>query len=185
MKTLKLYAALVLSTVLLLSVGCRRKGENAVVEPQPEEKPCFKFEILETAKTSVTFRVTPTAEDVPYVLMMVDKTTFDAFESVEAYIADDLMWFDEVAMGMGITLDDYLATMLNRGVKEDSSDGLAPDTAYYLYAYRLTRTGVPRCPRRAGAEPCQNLYAPCASCPRYAKVGVYHNAKIRAYPAMG
>lgn len=97
--------------------------------------PCFKFEILETAKTSVTFRVTPTVEDVPYVLMMVDKAIFDAFESVEAYIADDLMWFDEVAMGMGITLEDYLATMLNRGVKEDSADGLAPDTAYYLYAY--------------------------------------------------
>ena len=141
MKTTKLFASLVLSVVLLLSVGCQRKGENAVVEPQPEEVPCFKFEILQTAKTSVTFRVTPSAEDMPYVLLMVDKATFDAFESVEAYIADDLMWFDEVAMGMGITLEDYLATMLNMGVKEDSADGLAPDTAYYLYAYHLTPAG--------------------------------------------
>lgn len=88
MKTLKLFAALVLSTVLLLSVGCQSEGENGVVEPQPEDEPCFKFEILERAKTPVTFRVAPTAEDVPYVLMMVDKAIFDAFESVEAITYD-------------------------------------------------------------------------------------------------
>lgn len=139
MKTFKLFASLLSAVAMLFAVGCQ--PEPADKPDKPDEKPCFTFEILEAGKTTVSFRVTPLAEEMPYVIMITDKATFETFESEEAFIADDLAWFDQVAMSMGITLEDYLATILTTGVKEDSTDGLAPDTEYYLYAYHLTASG--------------------------------------------
>ncbi len=139
METFKLFAPLFTAVAMLLAVGCQ--PEHSDQPDLPDEKPCFTFEILETGKTTVSFRVTPLAEEMPYVIMITDKATFETFESEEVFIADDLAWFDQVAMSMGITLEDYLATILTTGVKEDSTDGLAPNTEYYLYAYHLTASG--------------------------------------------
>ena len=142
MKTFKLFASLLSAVAMLFAVGCQPEPADKPDKPdKPDEKPCFTFEILETGKTTVSFRVTPLAEEMPYVIMITDKATFETFESEEAFIADDLAWFDQVAMSMGITLEDYLATILTTGVKEDSTDGLAPNTEYYLYAYHLTASG--------------------------------------------
>ena len=127
------------AVAMLFAVGCQ--PEPVDKPDKPDEKPCFTFEILEAGKTTVSFRVTPLAAEMPYVIMITDKATFETFESEEAFIADDLTWFDQVAMSMGITLEDYLATILTTGVKEDSTDGLAPNTEYYLYAYHLTASG--------------------------------------------
>ena len=88
---------------MFMVVGCQPEPQP---EPQPDEKPCFEFEILATGKTSVEFRVTPLADEMPYIVMIVDKASFDAFESIEAYIADDLAMFDQIALGMGISLED-------------------------------------------------------------------------------
>ena len=139
MKTFKLFASLFTAVAMMLAVGCQ--PEPTGTHDTPDEKPCFAFEILETGKTTVSFRVTPLAEEMPYVIMITDKATFETFENEDAIIADDLAWFDQVAMSMGITLEDYLATILTTGVKEDSTDGLTPNTEYYLYAYHLTASG--------------------------------------------
>lgn len=139
MKTFKLFAPLFTAVAMLLAVGCQ--PEPTDTPNQPDEKPCFTFEILETNKTTVSFRVTPLAEDMPYVVMITDKATFETFESIDAYIADDLAWFNQLAEEMGITLEEYLATVLTTGVKEDIAEGLTPNTEYYLYAYHLTESG--------------------------------------------
>ena len=139
MKTTKFFALLLSFMAVMLAVGCQ---SEVVDKPDvPDEQPCFTFEIIDVDKTAVSFRVTPSAEEMPYLIMIVDKVSFDAFESVEAYIADDLAWLDQVALGMGVSLEDYLATALTTGVTEDRAEGLAPDTEYYLYAYHLTTAG--------------------------------------------
>ena len=139
MNTSKFFASLLVFVAMMLAVGCQ---PESVDKPDvPDEQPCFTFEILDVDKTAVSFRVTPLAEEMPYVIMIVDKASFDAFESEEEYIADDLAWFDQIALSMGISLEDYLATILTTGVKEDSAEGLSPDTEYYLYAYHLTAEG--------------------------------------------
>ena len=138
MKTSKFIASLLSVVAMLLAVGCQ---PEPVTPDVPDEQPCFAFEILETSKTTVAFRVTPLAEQMPYVLMIVDKATFDTFESVEDYVADDLAWFEEAALNMGLTLEEYLKDTLSMGVKEDSAEGLIPNTEYYLYAYHLTTSG--------------------------------------------
>ena len=137
MKTTKLFA-LLLWVMSMFVVGCQPEPQP---EPQPDTKPCFEFEILATGKTAIEFRVTPLDVEKPYILMIIDKATFEEFESVEDYIADDIAMFDQIALGMGISLEDYLATILSMGVKQDSTDGLAPDTEYYLYAYHLNANG--------------------------------------------
>ena len=137
MKTAKLFA-LLLWVMSMFTVGCQPEPQP---EPQPDTKPCFEFEILATGKTAIEFRVTPLDVEKPYILMIIDKATFEEFESVEDYIADDIAMFDQIALGMGISLEDYLATILSTGVKQDSTDGLAPDTEYYLYAYHLNAMG--------------------------------------------
>ena len=137
MKTTKLYLLLVW-VMSMFTVGCQPEPQP---EPQPDTKPCFEFEILTTGKTAIEFRVTPLDIEKPYILMIIDKATFEEFESVEDYIADDIAMFDQIALGMGISLEDYLATILSTGVKQDSTDGLAPDTEYYLYAYHLNANG--------------------------------------------
>ncbi len=139
MKTFKLFAPLFTAVAMLLAVACQPEPTDK--PNQPDEKSCFTFEILETNKTSVSFRVTPLAEEMPYVVMITDKATFETFESIDAYIADDLAWFNQLATNMGITLEEYLATVLTTGVKEDSAEGLTPNTEYYLYAYHLTASG--------------------------------------------
>ena len=139
MKTTKLFA-LLLWVMSMFVVGCQPEPVDKP-EPKPDEKPCFEFEILATGKTAIEFRVTPLDVEKPYILMIIDKATFDAFESVEDYIADDIAMFDQIALGMGISLEDYLATILSTGVKQDSTDGLTPDTEYYLYAYHLNAMG--------------------------------------------
>ena len=137
MKTTKLYLLLVW-VMSMFTVGCQPEPQP---EPKPDAKPCFEFEILATGKTAIEFRVTPLDVEKPYILMIIDKATFEEFESVEDYIADDIAMFDQIALGMGISLEDYLATILSTGVKQDSTDGLAPDTEYYLYAYHLNASG--------------------------------------------
>ena len=139
MKPFKLFASLFTAVAMLFAVGCQ--PEPTGKPNQPDENPSFTFEILETNKTSVSFRVTPLAEEMPYVVMITDKATFETFESIDAFIADDLAWFDQVAMNMGITLEDYLATCLTTGIKEGSAEGLTPNTEYYLYAYHITASG--------------------------------------------
>ncbi|MBR5824896.1 MAG: hypothetical protein IKY67_12250 [Paludibacteraceae bacterium] len=140
MKTGKLFAVVLSAVMLFATIGCDREPDNKPTPPV-DEVPSFTFEILDKDKTSVAFRVTPSAENLPYVLMIIDKETFDSFESPEAYIADDLAWFEENANVLGLELREYLSSILITGVKEDNTGGLSPNTAYYLYAYHLSDTG--------------------------------------------
>ena len=140
MKASKFITSLLSVVAVLLAVGCHQEPGPAD-KPNVPDEPCFSFEILETSRTAVSFRVTPQAKAMPYTLMIVDKATFDSFESIEAYVADDVAWFEEIAQSLGLTLEEYLETTLNIGVKEDSAEGLIPDTEYLLYAYHLTTSG--------------------------------------------
>ena len=82
-----------LFTIATLLTGCK-EPVDPVVEPTPEpEVEDFKIEILETTTTSVQFRITPNDPEMRYVAMMTLKSDFDAFESDEDYINDDLLWF--------------------------------------------------------------------------------------------
>lgn len=136
----KLFA--IFAAVSLIAVGCK---PEPTPEPEPEPEPIpeelFKMEITEVTKSSVSFRITPTDNEKPYVAMIIDKAYFEEFDSEDAYIDDDLSWFEEVAQNEGLTLAEFLAERLNVGVLEASEKELVPNTPYLLYAYHLTYEG--------------------------------------------
>lgn len=140
MKRTKLLFSLLASAMMLIGVGCDPEPTPGP-GPDPQPESYFKFEILSTEQTSVSFRITPVDTTTPYVAMIIDKPYFDQFDTDDDYIYDDLAWFEEEAMYNGETLEEYLSGFLKTGVVEDSTDGLTPNTEYYLYAYQLTPTG--------------------------------------------
>ena len=87
--------------VVVLMAGCRNSNEPAPTpEPTPDVED-FKIEILATTPTTVAFRITPRAEQMRYVAMMVEREDFDYFDSEEMYIEDDLYWFEQQAYDGG------------------------------------------------------------------------------------
>lgn len=138
MKTGKLLAVIFSAMMLFAAVGCEPEPNQPT---PPDGNSSFTFEILGKDKTSVSFRVTPVEENLPYVLMIIDKETFDSFENPDAYIGDDLAWFEVNAATLGVELSDYLSSILITGVREDSTEGLTPNTTYLLYAYHLNING--------------------------------------------
>ena len=136
----KFFASLLSAVVMFAMVGCNPEPEPEP-EPQPEPQSCFTFEILDKTKTFVSFRVTPLELESPYLIMIVDKAYYDTFESVNAYIDDDLAMLYEMANYEGLELEEFLADFLVTGVHEGSSEGLTPATEYYLYAYHMNTHG--------------------------------------------
>lgn len=112
-------------------------------EPEiPEEnQPDFVLAVSEITPTSCHFSVVPKDKDMPYVVMLVDKAEFDAFENDYAYQDNDLEWFQRKALEEGVELNQWLAGFLHKGDFESDEAGLMPGSAYYLYAYGLTVEG--------------------------------------------
>ena len=116
-------------------------------KPQPvepdnqDEQYDFKLEVTDVTSTSCYFSVLPKDEQMPYVVMLVEKAEFDAFDDEYKYQDDDLAWFEQRAMEEGKDLSDWLNDFLHVGPFEDHEEGLMPGMTYYLYAYGLTYDG--------------------------------------------
>lgn len=125
-----------LSFLLLSMIGCKPEP----VEPTPNG-PEFEMTINQVTKSSVNFTVEPLDKETPYLLMIIDKQTFDSFPSVDAYIEDDMRWIEEMAEIGEVSLEECLTDLLIVGDISDMSDGLQPNTEYILYAYHMTYSG--------------------------------------------
>lgn len=126
---------LLLSTFII--AGC----EAPEPEIPKEEQPDFVLAVSQVTPTSCHFSVVPKDKDMPYVVMLVDKAEFDAFENDYAYQDNDLEWFQRKALEEGVELNQWLAGFLHKGDFESDEAGLMPGSAYYLYAYGLTVEG--------------------------------------------
>ena len=135
MKKLLYLMGLLLSAFII--AGCE--------DPEPEipevEQPDFVLAVSQVTPTSCHFSVTPKDDQMPYVVMLVDKAEFDAFENDYAYQDNDLEWFLRKAQEEGVELEQWLAGFLHKGSFEGDEAGLMPGSAYYLYAYGLTEEG--------------------------------------------
>ena len=130
---------LLLATVF---VGCKETPEVPPTPIDPVEKPDFVIEVKNITDTSVEFTITPEDEEMTYIAMMTTKEYFDEFEDDEAYIMDDLTWFDNAAIEAGVDLSEYLKGVLKKGVISDTQDKLDPETEYIVYAFGLSNNGI-------------------------------------------
>ena len=110
-------------------------------ENKPEEQYDFKLEVTDITSTSCRFSVVPADDKMSYVVMFVEQSEYDAFESDFKYQDDDLAWFEQRALEEGKDLSDWLKDFLRTGPLESEEKGLMPGVSYYLYAYGLDYEG--------------------------------------------
>ena len=117
-------------------------------KPQPEgpvqpEEPVsdFVLSVSDITSTSCHFSVVPADDQMPYVVMLVEKSEFDEFEDEYKYQDSDLEWFRRKAEEEGQDLSEWLEDFLHKGSFESDEEGLMPGQSYYLYAYGLDYEG--------------------------------------------
>lgn len=134
----KLATIFALLGVVLLGVGCQPDEPKT---PITDQSTAFKITIDNLTKTTVDFSIEPLEKDVPYLVMVIDKATFDSFENEDAYLDDDMEYLRESAEYYDKTLREYLREILEVGDLQASVSSLQPNTEYYIYAYHLTVNG--------------------------------------------
>ena len=124
----------------LMVWGCDKPQKE---EPDVPQNPVADFVLAVSDVTAVSchFSVTPKDEQMPYVVMLVEKSDFDSYEDEYKYQDNDLEWFQQKAMEEGKDLDEWLKDFLHTGHFEADEKGLMPGTSYYLYAYGLDYEG--------------------------------------------
>ncbi|MBO5833170.1 MAG: BACON domain-containing protein [Alistipes sp.] len=97
---------------------------------------------VETADaTSVTFSVAAHDEETTWIGQIVGKEWFEGF-TTEELLYEDMRYYNGVANEMGITLEEYLSSVLSRGSHSGiRMSGLDPETDYVVYIYGLTAKG--------------------------------------------
>ena len=127
-----------LSLIFALAiVSCKGQEPDVPYEPAAD----FLLEVSDVTSTSCHFSVKPSDKDMSYVVMLVEKSEFDAFEDEYAYQDNDLEWFNTKALEEGKSLKEWLEGFLHKGDFEADEAGLMPEGEYYLYAYGLDYEG--------------------------------------------
>ena len=127
-----------LSLIFALAiVSCKGQEPDVPYEPAAD----FMLEVSDVTSTSCHFSVKPSDKEMSYVVMLVEKSEFDAFEDEYAYQDNDLEWFNTKALEEGKSLKEWLEGFLHKGDFEADEAGLMPEGEYYLYAYGLDYEG--------------------------------------------
>ena len=79
-------------------------------------------------------------QEMPYINMLVDKTTWDSFDSFDEYFNYSLLTIEERANSAGLTLADYIeqSLLIYGDTLNVSAKGMLPATDYVVYAIGLT-----------------------------------------------
>ena len=127
----------------LMLWGCDRSQPEGPDGPggTPGQETDFELAVSQITSTSCHFSVQPKDKDMTYVVMLVEKSEFDAFEDEYKYQDNDLEWFERKAMEEEKSIEEWLEGFLHKGDFEGDEAGLMPGSAYYLYAYGLTTEG--------------------------------------------
>lgn len=127
-----------LTLIFALAIfSCESPAPVVPDEPQAD----FLLEVSDITSTSCHFSVKPSDKEMSYVVMLVEKSEFDAFENEYAYQDNDLEWFNSKALEEGKSLKEWLEGFLHKGDFEADEAGLMPESEYYLYAYGLNYEG--------------------------------------------
>lgn len=112
--------------------------ELTVHQSEGEVIPAFTITVQEIDYRSAKWDVSAKDDEMTYLNMIVDKTTWDSFGTFDEFLAYNL---EELSKNTdGFTLEDYLRyQMLKTGDQTGVTvTGLAPETEYVVYAVGLT-----------------------------------------------
>lgn len=84
----------------------------------------------------------PADPETTYIMNYLEKSEFDQYASDEDVVADDLLYFTEMAQGYGVELSDIIPNYLASGnYGEWTIDEVKANTDYVVWYYGLTADG--------------------------------------------
>lgn len=100
--------------------------------------------VQETDATTATFSVAVADADLTWVAQCVGKEWWEEYETEEEVFTEDMAYFQWMAGDQGMTLQEYLGSILLKGSKEGLRfTGLDPLSDYVIYVYGMTSEGEP------------------------------------------
>ena len=91
--------------------------------------------------TSVTFSVAALDESITWIGQIVGYEWFESY-TMEEIFDEDMSYYNGMASELGISLEEYLSTLLSKGSHKDiRMDGLDPNSEYVAYVYGLLPSG--------------------------------------------
>lgn len=100
--------------------------------------------VHETDATTATFSVAVADADLTWIAQCVGKEWWEAYKTEEEVFTEDMSYFQWMAGDMGISLTEYLNSILLKGSKEGLRfNGLDPLSDYVIYVYGMTAEGEP------------------------------------------
>ena len=86
--------------------------ELKVIQGEGGEIPAYRITMKEVDYMSATWDIIAKDQGMPYINMLVDKTTWGSFGSFDEYFNYSLLTIEERANSAGLTLADYIEQSL-------------------------------------------------------------------------
>lgn len=126
----KLWAIVALMAV---AVAC---GSEVDPPSPPTPIPDFRVSVDDVTRSTVTVSVAPSPEMGDYVCVVEERSVVDEFTQNKFVIATVFQELTEEASSKGLTLAEYMPTVVDNGVIEGATfSGLSLDTEYYLLVF--------------------------------------------------
>jgi hypothetical protein len=123
-----------------LTFGYGNDTNNLTINQKAWEAPvALKVEDVEA--TAVVFSVTTLDEETTWIGQIVDKIWFDQMSEDEVF-SEDMRYYIAMAEERGVTLEEYLSTILSTGSHSNiRMAGLDPEWEYVVYVYGMNANG--------------------------------------------
>ena len=116
--------------------SCTPNEEPTPVAPTPDAD--FVVEVGDVTRSTVTLSVTPSAEIGNYICVVEERSVVEEFTQDKFVIATVFQELTDEAASKGLTLEEYLPTVVDNGIIEDVTfSGLTLDTEYYVLVFGL------------------------------------------------
>lgn len=119
-------------------------GSFKIIQEGAEKPADFVITIDEATLSSITFSITPRDNEMGYLFRFMSKDMFKHFKSDEEVFENDYKDLAYYAEAMGTSIEEYLATIVTKGVLSGKkSERLIAETSYVIYAYGVDTKAKP------------------------------------------
>ena len=123
-----------------LTLGYGNDNKTLTLSQKAWEAP-LAVKVEDVEATAVVFSVTSLDESTTWIGQIVDKVWFDQM-SQEDIFNEDMRYYYTMAEESGVSLEEYLATVLSKGSHANiRMAGLDPEWEYVVYVYGMNTAG--------------------------------------------
>lgn len=126
---------MLMAALTLSFAACTPDDPNNGNKPTPTPEADFTIEVGEVTHSAVNFTVTPSDLEAEYLCVLYDAETVEEFTKDEYLVANLYQELEADARAQGMTLAEYMPTIVDKGVLESKYEPLAPETKYYIVVF--------------------------------------------------